>query len=68
MTFFQYPGGACEIKGTLYGLTEGKHGIHILEFGDISQGSIIYDSLSLTVIKLAIWIGLDLIEITPVTH
>ena len=39
VTFFQYPGGACEIKGTLHGLTEGKHGLHILEFGDISQGS-----------------------------
>lgn len=39
LTFSQeYPGGACEIKGTLHGLTEGKHGIHILEFGDISQG------------------------------
>lgn len=49
LTFLQYPGGACEIKGTLHGLTEGKHGIHILEFGDISQGSIIHDSSSLTV-------------------
>jgi len=39
ITFSQeYPGGPCEITGVLQGLTEGKHGFHILEFGDISQG------------------------------
>lgn len=41
VTFSQeFPGGACEIKGVLQGLTEGKHGLHILELGDISQGGI----------------------------
>ncbi|KAL9968885.1 hypothetical protein ACROYT_G021029 [Oculina patagonica] len=40
ITFSQeYPGGPCVITGVLQGLTEGHHGIHILEFGDISQGS-----------------------------
>lgn len=39
ITFLQeQPGGPCVIKGMLQGLTEGHHGIHILEFGDISQG------------------------------
>ncbi|XP_027056266.1 superoxide dismutase [Cu-Zn]-like isoform X3 [Pocillopora damicornis] len=39
VTFFQgQPGGPCVIRGILQGLTEGHHGIHILEYGDISQG------------------------------
>lgn len=39
ITFLQeYPGAPCVITGVLQGLTEGHHGIHILEFGDISQG------------------------------
>lgn len=35
---FKFPGAVCEITGVLQGLTEGKHGLHILEYGDISQG------------------------------
>ena len=35
---FKQPGGPCVIRGILQGLTEGHHGIHILEYGDISQG------------------------------
>ncbi|XP_068756940.1 uncharacterized protein [Montipora capricornis] len=39
ITFSQeFPGAACEITGVLAGLTEGKHGFHILEYGDISEG------------------------------
>ena len=36
--YFQYPGAPCVITGVLQGLTEGHHAVHILEFGDISQG------------------------------
>mgnify|MGYP002259967612 CR=1 FL=1 len=35
---FKQPGGPCVIRGILQGLTEGHHGIHILEYGDVSQG------------------------------
>lgn len=40
-------GAECEITGVLAGLTEGKHGLHILEYGDISEGM----SLIMTVVK-----------------
>ena len=34
----QKPGTATLIKGRITGLTEGKHGFHIHEFGDMSKG------------------------------
>ena len=36
--FMQKPGTATLIKGRITGLTEGKHGFHIHEYGDLSQG------------------------------
>ena len=36
--FMQAPGTPTLIKGTITGLTPGKHGFHIHEFGDMSEG------------------------------
>ena len=38
INFVQKPGKATIISGTISGLTEGLHGFHIHEFGDISDG------------------------------
>lgn len=43
---YKYPGAECEITGVLAALTEGKHGLHILEYDDISEGM----SLIMTVV------------------
>jgi len=36
--FMQGPGTATLIKGKITGLTEGEHGFHVHEFGDLSNG------------------------------
>ena len=38
ITFVQKPGKATIISGSISGLTEGLHGFHIHEFGDLSDG------------------------------
>lgn len=38
ISFKQKPGKATIISGTITGLSEGKHGFHIHEFGDLSDG------------------------------
>ena len=38
ISFKQKPGKATIISGTVTGLSEGKHGFHIHEFGDLSDG------------------------------
>ena len=38
INFVQKPGKATIISGTISGLTEGLHGFHIHEFGDLSDG------------------------------
>ena len=37
-SLFKSPDGECKIYGEVKGLTEGKHGFHIHEFGDYTNG------------------------------
>lgn len=36
--FFQKQNDVCIIDGTIDGLVPGEHGLHIHEFGDLSDG------------------------------
>ena len=36
----QSASGQCKVTGEVTGLTEGKHGFHIHEFGDTTNGNL----------------------------
>ena len=59
MYSFKFPGAACEVTGVLQGLTEGKHGLHILEYGNISQGLNSDDHFVYVITCIFLWLGMD---------
>ena len=42
LIYFQKPDGECTIAGSVEGLSEGKHGFHIHQFGDYTNGWIYF--------------------------